>query len=38
MLMRYGTSLVPGLLIGRFDQAVAGLAMLACGVLVKFGL
>jgi hypothetical protein len=38
MLMRYGTSLVPGPLIGRFDQAVAGLAMLACGVLVKFGL
>ena len=38
MLMRYGASFVPALRLGRFEHAVAGLAMLACGVLVKFGL
>ena len=38
MLIRYGVSFVPQMRLGRFDHAVAGLALLACGALVKFGL
>ncbi|MFM8803942.1 MAG: hypothetical protein ACKOK8_08545 [Planctomycetia bacterium] len=36
--MRYGAAFVPGLRLGRFDQAAAGLTLLACGVLVQWGL
>jgi nickel/cobalt transporter (NicO) family protein len=36
--IRYGATFVPGPRLGRFEQAAAGLALLACGVLVQWGL
>jgi nickel/cobalt exporter len=38
MAMRYGLSCVPLPSLGRFSHALAGLAILVCGVLVKVGL
>jgi sulfite exporter TauE/SafE len=38
MAMRYGLSFVQVPTLGRFGHAMAGLAILACGVLVKIGL
>jgi nickel/cobalt exporter len=38
MAMRHGLAFMPAIAIGRFGHAWAGLAILACGVLVKVGL
>lgn len=38
MAMRYGLSFVQTPALGRFGHALAGLAILTCGVLVKIGL
>lgn len=38
MAMRYGLSFVQVPAVGRFGHALAGLAILMCGVLVKIGL
>jgi nickel/cobalt exporter len=38
LAIRYGLSFVPAPAVGRFGHAIAGLAILGCGVLVKVGL